>query len=565
MSSKKGRVSKMFLDKTRIKRSTLHLLEMKRNSKKTPSPESIMLVNNKLDLLDSFKSSFQVRKSKSRYLTPIQGSQSKIPVVNLVSLNVNNYGLGNTRAKILSTAIRSMDRLQKINLKGNGISDTGASSILNSVNRENLRVLDLSSNRIGSLGMESLCNILTGDYCTLEEVNIESIKLSISGLINLCSSLKYNRSLRKLILANNNIGLGSGMFLADMIDYNSSITNLDLQWNFIRGSEAVTLCKSLQKSDTIKVLDYSWNSLGQDRVNDSISDFSRYLFLNESIIHLDLSNNNFSTSDCKILSESIKVNHTIRGLHFDGNSGIVNALGYIEPRSYVNTQKEGYKSSRICGDLRSEESMCWICNNWADIFIEWDPSRIVWNRRLKHFALFKLSSQTEPVYIHLEIDDFEPFLLKRNDYGVYECTRAVPKGKTRFFFSYRGVAQISNQYPVEVFDPPIEKTVHFYGEFSKKIMAVVVNFFGNENNECKSIPRPFIEEYKPPPGDVPEPDIPPWLFENSIFAGYIQDTPELLNKCFEADWANSKFNRFMKSDIIRFACKEIVRQEYQKM
>ncbi|OMJ73133.1 hypothetical protein SteCoe_28254 [Stentor coeruleus] len=565
MSTKKGRQSKLFFEKNRVKKPNRYFLDLPRHSKKTPSPESIILVNNKLDLLDSFKCSFQVSKSQSRYLTPIQSSRTKIPPGNLVSLNVNHYGLGNARAKILSTAIRSMDRLKKINLKGNGIIETGASSILNSINRENILTLDLSSNRIGTLGIDSLCSILKDDYCTLEDLNIERIQISTSCLKSLCSSLKHNKSLKKLNLANNNIGSGSGIFLAEMIDYNNTLEKLDLQWNYIKGPEAITICKALQHNNTIKILDFSWNSLGQDRINDSIKRFSYHLFLNKSIKHLDLSNNNFSAGDCKILSETIKVNHKIKGLHFEGNSGIVNALGYIETREFISSQSDTNKGKNTCNDLRSEDIMCWICHKWTDVTIEWDPSCIVWNRRLRHFALFKLSSQTEPVYIHFEIDNYEPFLLQKTETGIYKCTRSVPKGKTRFFFTYRGVGQISNQYSIEAADPVIEKNVHFYAEFSKKVLVVVVNCFDNENSMSIAVPRPIIDEYQLPPGDFPEPDIPLWNFENSIFAGYIQDTPELLNKCFEADWANSKLHRLMKNDSSRSVCKEIVRREYQKM
>ena len=96
-------------------------------------------------------------------------------------------------------------------------------------------------------------------------------------------------------------------------------------------------------------------------------------------------------------------------------------------------------------------------------------------------------------------------------------------------------------------------------------MAVVVNFCENYNTELKSIPRPELFEYIPLAGDVFEPDIPPWQFENSIFAGCVQETPDLLNKCYEADYNNSKLFKIIKTDTSRFACKEILRQEYKKM
>jgi hypothetical protein len=38
----------------------------------------------------------------------------------------------------------------------------------------------------------------------------------------------------------------------------------------------------------------------------------------------------------------------------------------------------------------------------------------------------------------------------------------------------------------------------------------------------------------------------PWAFHTSIFRDYKADTAKILDKCFEADWANSKIERICK-------------------
>lgn len=35
----------------------------------------------------------------------------------------------------------------------------------------------------------------------------------------------------------------------------------------------------------------------------------------------------------------------------------------------------------------------------------------------------------------------------------------------------------------------------------------------------------------------------PWTFENSIFKDYRKDDEELLDKCFEKDWSDSKIDK----------------------
>jgi hypothetical protein len=59
---------------------------------------------------------------------------------------------------------------------------------------------------------------------------------------------------------------------------------------------------------------------------------------NLSVVHLDLSVNNFTLSECKqikdvhtfILSKALKQNHSIYGFHFAGNYGYIDAKGFLQ-------------------------------------------------------------------------------------------------------------------------------------------------------------------------------------------------------------------------------------------
>ena len=223
------KLKKLITIKEDILKNNRKLFEVKNAALQSPSPESILRINNKLDLLNSFKSSFQTPKLTSRYLTPIQKSEPRLQKVNLTSINIKNYGLGDNQAKALSSTIKSMNRLEKINLRGNGMKDAGTSSILASVSREKIRDLDISSNKIGINGIESLAEILTSNFSSLEDLNLENSKLNLRCLLDLCNSLRYNKSLKSLNLANNNIGLGAGSVLGNMLDYNDHLEVLDLQ------------------------------------------------------------------------------------------------------------------------------------------------------------------------------------------------------------------------------------------------------------------------------------------------------------------------------------------------
>ena len=52
---------------------------------------------------------------------------------------------------------------------------------------------------------------------------------------------------------------------------------------------------------------------------------------NKDLIHLDLSCNLFNHEDTVILAQKLEKNKSIFGIHFSGNSGYVDPLGFIVP------------------------------------------------------------------------------------------------------------------------------------------------------------------------------------------------------------------------------------------
>lgn len=57
-----------------------------------------------------------------------------------------------------------------------------------------------------------------------------------------------------------------------------------------------------------------------------------------------------------------------------------------------------------------------------------------------------------------------------------------------------------------------------------------------------------------------------WTFEKSIFSTYIRDSDDLLDKCFEFDWENSRLdkvlNTYCTTEESKNKCKEILKKEY---
>ena len=70
----------------------------------------------------------------------------------------------------------------------------------------------------------------------------------------------------------------------------------------------------------MKYLNLGWNNLGSSYADTQVSAAIAYcLKINKTLFHLDISNNNLNSSSIVNISEGIKLNHTLYGIHVEGN------------------------------------------------------------------------------------------------------------------------------------------------------------------------------------------------------------------------------------------------------
>lgn len=63
--------------------------------------------------------------------------------------------MGNSYAKAYGQGL-SLTNIKRVNLADNGLSDKGSASLVKGIN-QNMRELDLSSNRVGAATIEHMC------------------------------------------------------------------------------------------------------------------------------------------------------------------------------------------------------------------------------------------------------------------------------------------------------------------------------------------------------------------------------------------------------------------------
>ena len=77
-------------------------------------------------------------------------------------------------------------------------------------------------------------------------------------------------------------------------------------------------------------MDLKYNNMGrnEEAVKEWIKVFEKQD--NISLIHLDMSFNNYSLKECQMISDGIFNNHSIYGFHFSGNYGDVDSKGFLK-------------------------------------------------------------------------------------------------------------------------------------------------------------------------------------------------------------------------------------------
>ncbi len=185
----------------------------------------------------------------------------------------------------------------------------------------------------------------------IEELNLEDNRLGDKSVKVICEGLITNFSLRRLNLSKNYLTSFIGDSIKNVLTKNPYLQELYLFWNQIKGIGAQKIFQGLLENETITVFDMSWNSLGSN--NPSIApNIVEVLQKNEKIVHLDLSNNYFSLSECKLIAGGLENNHSIYGFHFVGNYGYINSKGFlIVQESSTKDFSEMHLQHRISGFL----------------------------------------------------------------------------------------------------------------------------------------------------------------------------------------------------------------------
>ena len=571
----------------------------------------------------------------------------------LAKMEMRNKLCGDNYVKCLCESLKISEHISEINLNNNRLSDISIIPLFNTIIQNHtllkqLTNIDLSFNKLSFAGTALICQYIEQYDCNLEHLNLEKNNLGNNNSRQIIKSVYDNleikikylnlaqnilndeistdltilinkcRYLNVLILYQNQFtNQGAGLMMSEIKKHNN-LKILDLSWNLIGTNltdELPTLdelIKASSKSETKKNFDNAYlnelkftmqfrrpGTLSPVRIGSKVSYFTSQLcelFHSKTteLLHLDISYNNINAVDAKAISEHIKDNHTILGIHVDGNDMWVDELGFVYPIEkskykqnhfaqsqifYRITNKHPLASSNIINvqKIRSKNN-CWICEGWREIKFHYKPNKYEGNLEQAY------------VHLHLNFENYKPYQLSFDE-DSFVCHRMCPSGNLTFFLTMNGIpvdsyGPITHELKDAIIYTQISKPKEFDDEDESdnnseqndepkkfiitkvaqtkvEINPEVITYDNYLKNIKYCVPRPEKNMLKKRPRT-------PWSFPSSIWAYYgyeYEGEPEsVYNNAFEFDYERCNFGKDKDlSTEDEIDLKNILKSKYKKM
>lgn len=178
---------------------------------------------------------------------------------------------------------------------------------------------------------------------------------------------------------------------------------------------------------------------------------------------------------------------------------------------------------------------CWICEQWNDVEFSWRPE-------------ISGPLSKDPLFIHFDLDNFEPDLMEIQPDGSFKLNRMLPPKEIKYFFSSDGVSTAANDQMQTLLPTEFNENIVFYDKVATNIKIQTVNVIEVE-------PSTALEDYSFMTKCKPRQrrrfraaeTIDRWTIPKSLFKDYKFDNEKFLDRCFEFDWECSRILRVVKT------------------
>ncbi len=215
--------------------------------------------------------------------------------------------------------ILNIKNLTYLSLQNDCINDNDISIICNYIidfNIINLKKLKLISNRITSIGCESMNKMLKLNK-SINEINLAGNNIESKGVNYICESLiKDNHTVLYLMFNYTNLNDNCVDTIRQMLLKNKNLLNLSLMSNNLSNKGIDIILSTLRINNTLKIL-----SIGDNKCDDkAYKNLSSYLKFNNSLLQLEIKTNNITYLTINNIAKSFIVNKNLININFVNNN-----------------------------------------------------------------------------------------------------------------------------------------------------------------------------------------------------------------------------------------------------
>ena len=182
-----------------------------------------------------------------------------------------------------------------------------------------------------------------------------------------------------------------------------------------------------------------------------------------------MSHNLIDSYEVEKINEGLSENHSILGLHFGGNEGEVDALGFIQPHSHNGYKEDPNYAGKLIKDIENvgrysiftrirpdlnqgvidnpvavglkANSNCWMCEGWSEYSFEFIPKEHV-DIVVEAVKLNLSTNEFEGQILGIDSDKSMSYNLRnvsskdpRDQKQVFATMRMLPPGKVYYYYS----------------------------------------------------------------------------------------------------------------------------------
>ncbi|CAD5119403.1 unnamed protein product [Dimorphilus gyrociliatus] len=224
---------------------------------------SISQTNTKLNTLAVRECDFTVEAA-------LQLAKTLKNLPNLKRLAFNNNFIGDRgSSSIFSSVLKTENKLCELYVDGCQISTEGVKQLAEIVqNLKQLKIINLSNNKINDKGAAKLFSILSKSNRNLKELYASCCNFGIKGAISMAEMLKNIPDMRKLSFNGNEVNdEGASVLFRTITNFNKKLVKLEAGSCNFGYVTAMELMENLEKLPSLRILSIQNNSIKDDKIN----------------------------------------------------------------------------------------------------------------------------------------------------------------------------------------------------------------------------------------------------------------------------------------------------------